>query len=148
MSDDSDNSSSPSHKRSQRVRHVPPLSTARVASKHSSSPPMRIPSTPSTPLPASSSRPADVFDAPTPAPSPPALPQNGQGQSASPLSAQTAWYLDAYTDIQLKTFHSDKVRKMPLSGLDPSMLLGFLVKDGTDFDDFCKRASMVRPISA
>jgi hypothetical protein len=31
------------------------------------------------------------------------------------------------------------VRKMPLSGLDPSMLLGFLCKDREDREDFRRR---------
>lgn len=45
----------------------------------------------------------------------------------------------AYTAAELKTFHCERVRKMPLSGLDPSMLLGFLCKDKEDWEDFRRR---------
>lgn len=66
-------------------------------------------------------------------------------RSSEPIEvdAQTAWYADAYTPAQLKTFHCDRVKKLPLSGLDPSMLLGFLVRNEQDFDDFCGRAAQV-----
>ncbi|KAJ7249831.1 hypothetical protein C8J57DRAFT_1079396, partial [Mycena rebaudengoi] len=40
-----------------------------------------------------------------------------------------AFYQRAYVPAELRTFHSEKVRKMPLSGLDPSMLLGFVCRD-------------------
>ncbi|KAJ6617348.1 hypothetical protein B0H10DRAFT_2033813, partial [Mycena sp. CBHHK59/15] len=33
----------------------------------------------------------------------------------------------AYSTAELRTFHCERVRKMPLSGLDPSMLIGFCV---------------------
>lgn len=59
------------------------------------------------------------------------------------VDSQTAWYATAYTSAQLKTFHCDKVKKLPLSGLDPSMLLGFLVRDERDMDDFCARVAKV-----
>lgn len=53
-------------------------------------------------------------------------------------------YCTAYTSAELKTFHCERVRKMPLSGLDPSMLLGFLVRDEADWADLRKRISGVR----
>jgi hypothetical protein len=34
---------------------------------------------------------------------------------------------------------------MPLSGLDPSMLLGFLCKDESDWKDFRRRVAEVSP---
>jgi len=53
-------------------------------------------------------------------------------------------YCTAYSAAELKTFHCDRVRKMPLSGLDPSMLIGFLCRDEDDWRDFRKRVSEVR----
>ncbi|KAF7419636.1 Cysteine protease atg4 [Pleurotus ostreatus] len=58
------------------------------------------------------------------------------GESLDPLQQH---YVTAYSDAELKTFHCDRVRKMPLSGLDPSMLLGFLCKDEADWVDFRRR---------
>ena len=52
-------------------------------------------------------------------------------------------YVTAYHSSELKTFHCERVRKMPLSGLDPSMLLGFLCKDEADWWDFKKRVGDV-----
>ena len=48
-------------------------------------------------------------------------------------------YVNAYHAAELKTFHCERVRKMPLSGLDPSMLIGFLCKDEADWGDFRRR---------
>lgn len=48
-------------------------------------------------------------------------------------------YVSAYHAAELKTFHCERVRKMPLSGLDPSMLIGFLCKDEADWRDFRRR---------
>ncbi|GLB41114.1 putative cysteine protease [Lyophyllum shimeji] len=48
-------------------------------------------------------------------------------------------YVTAYTAVELKTFHCERVRKMPLSGLDPSMLIGFLCKDEADWWDLRRR---------
>ncbi|KAI0770923.1 peptidase family C54-domain-containing protein [Trametes elegans] len=48
-------------------------------------------------------------------------------------------YVTAYSNTELKTFHCDRVRKMPLSGLDPSMLLGFLCKDESEWLDLKDR---------
>lgn len=61
--------------------------------------------------------------------------------AALPVDPQTAWYASAYSDAQMRTFHCDKIRKLPLSGLDPSMLLGFLCHDEADFEDFCERVA-------
>ena len=49
------------------------------------------------------------------------------------------WWSHAYTEAQTSTFHCDKVRRMPIKSLDPSMLLGFLVKDEDDLVDLCAR---------
>lgn len=48
-------------------------------------------------------------------------------------------YANAYAMTDIRTFHCEKVRKMHLSGLDPSMLLGFLCKDEADYQDFRAR---------
>jgi len=52
-------------------------------------------------------------------------------------------YVSAYTAADLKTFHCDRVRKMPLSGLDPSMLIGFFCRDEKDWMDFKHRVEAV-----
>jgi cysteine protease ATG4 len=61
------------------------------------------------------------------------------GGSDRELDAVQEHYINAYSAAELKTFHCERVRKMPLSGLDPSMLLGFLCKDKEDWDDFRRR---------
>ncbi|KAF8588526.1 hypothetical protein K439DRAFT_1406329 [Ramaria rubella] len=50
-------------------------------------------------------------------------------------------YVNAYPPAELRTFHCERVRKMPISGLDPSMLLGFLCKDEADYQDFRVRVA-------
>ncbi|KDQ17504.1 hypothetical protein BOTBODRAFT_53103 [Botryobasidium botryosum FD-172 SS1] len=77
-------------------------------------------------------------------------PAHSQGSSSSspppsilrsdPL---THHYATAYSPMELKTFHCERVRKMPLSGLDPSMLLGFLCKDEEDWKDFRLRITLL-----
>ncbi|SPO37940.1 uncharacterized protein PSFLO_03417 [Pseudozyma flocculosa] len=57
----------------------------------------------------------------------------------SPDDDADEWWAHAYSEQQLATFHSDKVRRMPIKSLDPSMLLGFLCKDEADLQDFCAR---------
>lgn len=60
----------------------------------------------------------------------------GNGERMDPVMDH---YINAYSMTDLRTFHCEKVRKMHLSGLDPSMLLGFLCKDETDYQDFRAR---------
>lgn len=55
------------------------------------------------------------------------------------LNALQEHFVNAYSPMELKTFHCERVRKMPLSGLDPSMLIGFLCKDEEDWIDLRKR---------
>ncbi|TFK32623.1 peptidase family C54-domain-containing protein [Crucibulum laeve] len=50
-------------------------------------------------------------------------------------------YCTAYSAAELNTFHCERVRKMPLSGLDPSMLIGFLCRDEADWWDFRRRVA-------
>jgi hypothetical protein len=54
------------------------------------------------------------------------------------------FYAKAYPSSALQTFHPEKVRRMNLSALDPSMLLGFLVKDEADWEDLTTRIRSVR----
>jgi len=70
----------------------------------------------------------------------------GAGMSGSNhrgLDPAQLHYCTAYSAAELKTFHCDRVRKMPLSGLDPSMLIGFLCRDEDDWRDFRRRVSEV-----
>lgn len=50
-------------------------------------------------------------------------------------------YVTAYSAAELRTFHCERVRKMPLSGLDPSMLIGFLCKTEADWIDLRLRVA-------
>lgn len=52
-------------------------------------------------------------------------------------------YVNAYSATELKTFHCDRVRKMPLSGLDPSMLIGFFCRDENDWKDLRKKVEVL-----
>lgn len=53
-------------------------------------------------------------------------------------------YVNAYSAAELRTFHCERVRKMPLSGLDPSMLIGFFCRDENDWKDFRRKVEEVR----
>jgi cysteine protease ATG4 len=59
---------------------------------------------------------------------------SGAGRSGG-LDPLQEHYVTSYSNSELRTFHCDKVRKMPLSGLDPSMLLGFLCKDVREWEE-------------
>ncbi|KAG6872292.1 hypothetical protein C0995_011188, partial [Termitomyces sp. Mi166 len=50
-------------------------------------------------------------------------------------------FVTAYPAAELKTFRCERVRKMPLSGLDPSMLIGFVCRDEGDWEDFRRRVA-------
>jgi len=63
--------------------------------------------------------------------------------NGSRLDPAQEHYVSAYNATELDTFHCDRVRKMPLSGLDPSMLLGFLCKDEKDWIDFQERVDQL-----
>lgn len=65
------------------------------------------------------------------------------GGGDSDLDPVQQHYCTAYTAAELKTFHCERVRKMPLSGLDPSMLIGFLCRDEAEWWDFRKRVGEV-----
>lgn len=61
----------------------------------------------------------------------------------SQVDPQMLWYTTAYPDSLLRTYHCEKIKKMPLSGLDPSMLLGFVCKSEDDFENFVERVAQV-----
>lgn len=64
--------------------------------------------------------------------------------SGSGLDPVQLHYCTAYSGSELRTFHCDRVRKMPLNGLDPSMLIGFLCRTEEDWLDLRKRIAQVR----
>ncbi|KAJ7433638.1 hypothetical protein B0H11DRAFT_757814 [Mycena galericulata] len=53
--------------------------------------------------------------------------------------AEEVHYARAYSAAELRTFHCERVRKMPLSGLDPSMLIGFVCRDEAEWMDLRRR---------
>ncbi|KAK4702472.1 cysteine protease ATG4, partial [Phenoliferia sp. Uapishka_3] len=53
------------------------------------------------------------------------------------------FFEEAYSDASLRTYHTEKVRKMALTSLDPSMLVGFLVRDEADWEDFSSRVRVL-----
>ncbi|KAH9016405.1 hypothetical protein EDB83DRAFT_2508558 [Lactarius deliciosus] len=63
------------------------------------------------------------------------------GTSDVGLDPTQMHYVTAYSATDLRTFHCDRVRKMPLSGLDPSMLIGFLCKTEADWIDLRRRVA-------
>ena len=107
---------------------APPVPTTATGAASSATSP---PDSPQTGFASAPAQEADVFSAPP-------------RRASLAVDAETKWYATAYAEAQLKTYHCDKVRKIPLSALDPSMLLGFLVRDEADFEDFCERVSRVR----
>ncbi|KAF4618067.1 hypothetical protein D9613_012659 [Agrocybe pediades] len=66
-------------------------------------------------------------------------PSSAISGSANDLDPIQLHYCTAYSAAELKTFHCERVRKMPMSGLDSSMLIGFLVRDEKDWRDFRRR---------
>jgi len=70
-------------------------------------------------------------------------PRELSAENASDLDPVADHYATQYSPAELRTFHCDRVRKIPLSGLDPSMLLGFMCKDEADWVDFRKRVNEV-----
>ncbi|WVF66166.1 hypothetical protein IAT40_000906 [Kwoniella sp. CBS 6097] len=134
--DGSDISSSPST----RVRRAKRTSKAakRLGAKGVTPPrprpgPVHAPSPPIEPT-----QPDTFSPSPTPSAS---VPGTHNPLDPLPVDPSVKWYANAYPEAALRTFHCEKVKKMPLSGLDPSMLLGFLVKDEADWEDFVERTN-------
>ncbi|KAJ7852736.1 hypothetical protein B0H13DRAFT_2359355 [Mycena leptocephala] len=53
--------------------------------------------------------------------------------------AEEAHFARAYSVAELRTFHCTCVRKMPLTLMDPSMLLGFVCRDAEEWADWRRR---------
>ncbi|GAA5821925.1 hypothetical protein JCM10212_005304 [Sporobolomyces blumeae] len=69
--------------------------------------------------------------------SPASPPSTATGGSAVPdRDLLDTFFTTAYDDSAWRTYHCDKVRKCSLSSLDPSMLVGFLIRGQEDWDDF------------
>ncbi|CAG8448086.1 873_t:CDS:2 [Funneliformis mosseae] len=45
--------------------------------------------------------------------------------------------IQEFTEEEMSTFHCDTLRKIPISQLDPSMLLGFYCRNSEEFENFC-----------
>lgn len=52
--------------------------------------------------------------------------------------------INSYQHKDLFSYHCDKVRFLRISSLDPSMVLGFLVKNKDEFLSFCENVKDVR----
>ncbi|KAF9540039.1 hypothetical protein CPC08DRAFT_805092 [Agrocybe pediades] len=61
---------------------------------------------------------------------------SGSGNDLDPIQLRCC---SAYLAAELRTFHCERGRKMAMSGLHPSMLIGFLVRDGKHWRDFRRR---------
>lgn len=55
------------------------------------------------------------------------------------------FYSKAYVDQALRTYHPEKVRRMSISAMDPSMLVGFLVRNEEDWEDLTHRIRSYKP---
>ncbi|KAF7310342.1 hypothetical protein MIND_00408300 [Mycena indigotica] len=82
-------------------------------------------------------------------PRPPASPAAGPGTAGAGAGygngpgamspAEEAHWARAYALADMRTYHCERVRKMPLAGLDPSMLIGFVVRDEREWADLRRR---------
>ena len=70
------------------------------------------------------------------------------GASDVGVDATQIHYVTSYTGAELRTFHCERVCNMPLSGHDPSMLIGFLCKTEADWIDLRSRVAEVRSLHA
>jgi cysteine protease ATG4 len=68
------------------------------------------------------------------------------GASDVGLDATQMHYVTSYSAAELRTFHCERVRNIPLSGLDPSILIGFLCKTEADWIDLRSRVAEVRSV--
>ena len=69
---------------------------------------------------------------------------SGEADSEAGLDVTQTHYVTSYSAAELRTFHCERVRKTPLLGLDPSMLIGFLCKTEADWNDLRRRVAEVR----
>lgn len=81
-------------------------------------------------------RPAVPFKHPPPSQQQQSTPSSRSFQDQDNLDE---WWTHVYTESELSTFHCDRPKRMPMRSLDPSMLLGFLVKDEASMTDLTNR---------
>lgn len=86
---------------------------------------------------------ANALTSPGLSASPDLDPQDLVGIEEEDLDPVAEHYVSQYSASELRTFHCERVRKMPLSSLDPSMLLGFLCKDEHDWVELRRRLDEV-----
>ncbi|KAJ7227775.1 peptidase family C54-domain-containing protein [Mycena rebaudengoi] len=67
--------------------------------------------------------------------------QRAEEDASGMARAEAAFYQCAHAPVVLRTFHCEMVRKMPLSGLDPYMLLGFVCRDEGEWVDLRRRTA-------
>lgn len=67
------------------------------------------------------------------------LSRESPGPSDIDTSAIDDFFTSSYSLRELDSFHCEKVRKMHISGLDPSMLLGILCQTREEWQDLCRR---------
>ncbi|KAH8827700.1 hypothetical protein DL96DRAFT_1599994 [Flagelloscypha sp. PMI_526] len=80
---------------------------------------------------------------PSPSPSPPVPPPKNEELTLADLTPpQTelqdpvaAYYLSAYPPHDLASYHCDKVRRMHIKEMDPSMLIGFVVRGAEEWKE-------------
>lgn len=63
----------------------------------------------------------------------------------TPQSELDTFYTQAYPPAALSSFHPDRVRKIAVSSIDPSMLVGFVVRHEADFEDWKTRVQALKP---
>ncbi|KAL2841253.1 hypothetical protein BJY01DRAFT_14370 [Aspergillus pseudoustus] len=51
---------------------------------------------------------------------------------------------DQYTKDEIDTYHTRRLRRLHIQDMDPSMLIGFLIKDERDWDDWKDRVKLVQ----
>jgi cysteine protease ATG4 len=68
---------------------------------------------------------------------------SGEASDAG-LDTTQMHYVISYSAAELRTFHCERVRKMLLLGMDPSMLIGFLCKTEADWIELRRRVAEVR----
>jgi cysteine protease ATG4 len=158
LSDTSSATSSPTNRvRKSTIRPTVRIDTTRTPPES----PSKTPESPTTPLAPSPSKNGNENMINSSDPTPMAGPERTRSRSTDTVSQapapvpvpgsntseseSTKWFASAYTEAQLRTFHCDKIKKIPLSNVDPSMLLGFMCKNEADFEDFCQRVNKVSP---
>lgn len=71
--------------------------------------------------------------------SPPKMTRAGVGTSTDLASSVSPWFEEAYTAEELDSFHTSHTSLLPISQMDPSMLLGFVCEQASDLTDLQAR---------